>query len=364
MRVVLVDLERAWRGGQSQALLLLRGLRQRGHAAELVAPEGSALAARATAAGVPVYFAAAGGDRRWGAAKTLRRLLRENRVDIVHANEAHALTSAWLARAHRHAPLVAARRVTFPLSRGYLSLARYRAASCIVAISEAVREQLLAAHLDPARIAIVPDGVEIPPPISDEHRLLARQRWNFAANDQVLALVAPLTAEKGHALLLDAFATLRRDAPQCRLLLAGDGPLRAALEERARAAGLAPDVRFAGFVEDVDAVYAACDVFVFPSLSEGAGTSLLSAMAHALPVVALARGGIAEIVQDGSNGLLVREATPAALAAGIQRLVADRELARRLGEAARETVAAKYSADRMVEGTLAVFERLAQPSKR
>ena len=103
----------------------------------------------------------------------------------------------------------------------------------------------------------------------------------------MLAFVAPLTAEKGHALLLEAFAAMRRAAPHCRLLLAGDGPLRAPLEEQARAAQLIPDVRFAGFVEDIDSVYAACDVFVFPSLSEGAGTSLLSAMAHALPVVAL-----------------------------------------------------------------------------
>lgn len=358
MRILLVDLERAWRGGQSQALLLLRGLRERGHVVELVTASGSALAERAGRAGITVHDTAAK-DRRWGAARLVRRLLRQQRFDIVHANEAHALTAAWLARAHRAAPLVAARRVTFPLSRGYLSLARYRAAVCVVAISHAVREQLLAARLDPQRITIVPDGVEVPPPVSSEQRSSARERWNFAAGEQVLAFVAPLTAEKGHALLLDAFAAIRREAPHCRLLLAGDGPLRAKLEEQTRAEHLLPGVRFAGFVEDVDSVYLACDVFLFPSLSEGAGTSLLSAMAHALPVVTLARGGVTEIVESGSNGLLVQEASPAALAAAATRLLADGELARKLGEAARQTVVAKFSADRMVEATLAVFERLA-----
>jgi glycosyltransferase involved in cell wall biosynthesis len=357
VRLLLVDLERAWRGGQSQALLLLRGLQQRGHEAELVAVDGSALAERAQRAGVTVHSTAAR-DRRWGAARLVRRLLREQRFDIVHANEAHALTAAWLARAHRRAPLVAARRVTFPLSRGYLSLARYRAAACIVAISHAVREQLLVARLDPERITIVADGVEVPPPVSPEQRRSARERWNFAAGEQVLAFVAPLTAEKGHALLLEAFAAMRRTAPHCRLLLAGDGPLRAPLEAQARAARLLPDVLFAGFVEEIDSVYAACDVFVFPSLSEGAGTSLLSAMANALPVVALARGGVTEIVEDGSNGLLVQEASPAALAAAATRLLADGELAQKLAEAARLTVVAKFSADRMVQATLAVFERL------
>jgi glycosyltransferase involved in cell wall biosynthesis len=322
VRILLVDLERSWRGGQSQALLLLRGLLQRGHAAELIAPSGSALAERAQRAGIAVHTTAAR-DRRCGAARLLRRLLHEQRFEIVHANEAHALTAAWLARTHRRAPLVAARRVTFPLSRRYLSLARYRAAACVIAISQAVSEQLLAARLDPQRIIIVADGVELPPPVSPEERLAARARWNFAPAEQVLALVAPLTAEKGHALLLAAFAAIRRDSPHCRLLLAGDGPLRARLEEQAREAHLVPDVRFAGFVDDVNSVYHACDVFIFPSLSEGAGTSLLSAMAHALSVVALARGGIPEIVQDGSNGLLVHEASPAALAEAAKRLLAD-----------------------------------------
>jgi len=357
MRVLLVDLERSWRGGQSQALLLLRGLRGRGHTAELIAPADSALAERAAAAGIFVHVAAAK-DRRWGAARALRRLLRGGSVDIVHANEAHALTAAWLARAHKRAPLVAARRVTFPLSRGYISLARYRAAARIIAISQAVRERLLAARLDPQCITVVADGVEIPPRTSDEQRRSARARWGFTPREQVLALVAPFTAEKGHALLLDAFSALRRDAPQARLLLAGDGPLSPALEAQARAANFADEVRFAGFVEDVDAVYAAADLFVFPSLSEGAGTSLLSAMAHALPVAALASGGIKEIIDDGSNGLLVQETEPAALAGATASLLTDRARAHRLGEAARETVSAKFSADRMVDATLTVFESL------
>jgi glycosyltransferase involved in cell wall biosynthesis len=356
VHVVLVDLERSWRGGQSQALLLLRGLQARGHAVELVAAGGGALAEHAQTAGITLHTTPKT-MRRWGAARILRRLLREKRFDIIHANEPHALTAAWLGRAHRHAPLVAARRVTFPLSHGYLSLARYRAA-CIVAVSEAVREQLLAAHLDPERVVIVADGVEVPPLLTAEQRFAARQCWNFAANERVLAFVAPFTAEKGHALLLEAFSVLCQEMSNCRLLLAGDGPLRPGLEEQARTARLIPDVRFAGFVEEIGSVYAACDLFLFPSFSEGAGTSLLSAMAYALPVVALARGGVTEIVQEGVNGLLVQEASPAALAAAAARLLADGALARKFGAAGRETILARFSADHMVEATLAVFERL------
>jgi glycosyltransferase involved in cell wall biosynthesis len=358
VRVLLVDLETAWRGGQSQALLLLRGLRARGHAAELVSVRGAALAQRALAEGIPLHLTTST-LRRPNAARLLRRLLGERHVDVVHANEAHALTAAWLARTHRAAPLVAARRVLFPLSRGRLSLARYRAAARILAISQAVRSELLAAGLDPARLEVIPDGVELVPRISPEERSRARMRWGIAADEPAAAYVASLTTEKGHALLLEAFAELRRAVPRCRLLLAGSGPLRKSLEETARRANLLPAVRFAGFVEDLRSVYAACDIFLFPSLREGLGSSLLSAMGCALPVVALAGGGVAEAVENGRNGLLVTEPAAALLAAAAARLLHDTVLARRLGEAASETVAARFSADGMIEATLRVFERLA-----
>ncbi len=367
MRILLVDLAQEWRGGQSQALLLLRGLRDSGHRVELVSTSNSPLAVRAVEQEIPVY-AVAHAANRLAAARLILRLLRERHFDIVHVNEAHALTAAWVARAHRRAPLVIARRVTFPVSRGRVALARYRAAACIVAVSWAVREPLLAAGLDPKRIVVVPDGVEIPPSVSAEARQGMRERWNIAPGERVLALVASFTSEKGHALLLEAFAELHRGAtewrwPRCRLLLAGDGPLRGALERQAAALGIANAVIFAGFVAEVGAVYGACDLFVFPSLHEGGGTSLLDAMAHALPVIATATGGIAEIVEDDRNGLLA-DATPQSIAAAAARLLGAPDLAQRLGVAARETVAARFSACRMVSDSLAVFRRLAAEDAR
>ncbi len=107
-------------------------------------------------------------------------------------------------------PLVAARRVAFPLSRGRISRARWSAAAKILAVSEAARKQLLAAGLADDRIEIVADGVEIPGTIPTETREKARQRWGFAAGEIVMECVAALTPEKGHALLIEAFAKLRR----------------------------------------------------------------------------------------------------------------------------------------------------------
>jgi len=357
MRVLLVDLDSQWRGGQSQALLLLRGLRARGHEAELLSVSGAALAERARAAGVPAHLVSGGAFRRPQAPRLLRKLLRERRFDLIHANEAHALTAAWLARAHHAVPVVAARRVLFPVGRGALSLARYRSASRIVAISTAVRDELCAAALDAARIEIIPDGVELAAPLAAEERDRARARWGIPADAPVAGYVASFTREKGHALLLDAFAELRRSVSSCRLLLVGIGPLQDALQERARALGVLESVSFVGFLDDLRCAYAACDVFLFPSLREGLGSALLTAMGYALPVVALKGGSIGDVLEDGRNGLIVEPAA-AALAAATGRLFGDPALARRLGGAARDTVKTRFSAGGMVDATASLYERL------
>jgi len=357
VRVLLVDLERVWRGGQEQALLLMTGLKRRGHCAELVAVRDSAIASRAQAAGIRLHGV---GDsaRRIGAARRLRQLIQEARFDLVYANEAHALTAAWLAHTHRHVPLVAARRVTFPLSRNPISLARYRAAARILAISRAVCRELLVAGVDAKQIELVPDGVEIPGPVSPEMREKARTRWGFRADETVVLCVGALTAEKGHALLIEAFGKLRREITSCRLLIAGEGRLRPQLEKQALDAELGSAIIFAGFVPDVDSVYAAGDLFVFPSLEEGAGGSLLRAMAFALPVVAFARGGVAEIIEHGRNGVLVQKASAQAMARVAGRMLGDRELKERLSRAALETVTSRYSSDHMIDDTAQIFEEL------
>ena len=132
MKVLVVDLETEWRGGQNQALLLLRGLRERGHEAELVAANGSALGERARVAGIPVHSTSRG-LFRMPAAQKIRGVLRVGKFDLVHANEAHAVTAVWLAlrvsRKISRIPFVISRRVGYALRKSSLAQARYRAAA-------------------------------------------------------------------------------------------------------------------------------------------------------------------------------------------------------------------------------------------
>jgi glycosyltransferase involved in cell wall biosynthesis len=359
MKVLYADLEREWRGGQSQALLTLRGLNEHGHDAGLLAAQDSPLAKRASESGISVYPIHRIG-LRLGAARAIRQLIAEEPFDIVHVNEPHALTAAWLAGVQKSVPMVVSRRVAYALHQGRFARARYLSARRILAISRFVEQSILNSGMTAGNVEVVYEGVEVPPRVSPEARLYARQRWGVNEDETLLGCVGYLLPEKGQEFVVRALPTVRARIPGARLLLAGDGPCRARLEALARQKGLHDAVIFAGFVEEVPQVYAALDVFVFPSLAEPLGTSLLAAMAWGLPVLAVASGGVPEYVEDGNNGLLVARPDPVLLSAGMLRLLDEEFLRRRLGQEARRAIEERLSAKCMVENTIRVYTRILQ----
>jgi glycosyltransferase involved in cell wall biosynthesis len=353
MKTLHLDTRPDWRGGQNQILLLMRGLRARGHGAELVALQGSPLAQSAASENFPVHspsplFA------RARAARRLKKLLADG-FDVVHAHDPHALTAAWLAGAQRQSRLIVSRRVVYGLHA--LGLSRYRAAHRILAVSRFVAESVVRSGIPPAQVEVVYDGVELPAAASPEQRLRARERWGAHEDEILLGCVGYLVPGKGQEHLLRALAVVRARFPNCRLLLAGDGSCRPQLERLAGELGLSSCVVFAGFVEDTAEVYRGLDCFVFPAAGEALGTSLLAAMAHSLPAIGVASGGVPEIIEDGVNGLLIPAPEGGAIARCVLGLLGDRVLAARLGTAARETVAARFTADRMVEQTIRSYEQ-------
>ncbi len=311
-----VDLGRDWRGGQNQVLTLIRGLRARGHGADLIAVCGSPLATRAAAEGVKVT-AVSHLVARLEAAFKLRRLMTSMAYDVVHTHEAHALTAAWLAGAPRRAVSVTARRLVYPLGQNRWALARYRGQDCVLAVSRFVAESVARSGVAAERISVAYDGVELPVPPSRDERLRARAHWGATSDAPLVGCVGYLLPDKGQEPLIRAMPSVLTEFPACSLCLAGDGPLRSQLERLAGELGVKDAVRFLGLVDDVTALYAAVDVFVFPSIAEGLGSSLLAAMAYALPVVAVGQCAVPEVINDERQGLLVDTPDPSALSAAL-----------------------------------------------
>jgi len=212
-------------------------------------------------------------------------------------------------------------------------------------VSEALRSFLATNEGLPLRkMIVIGHGIDATggaPPAGDTTN--ARRRLGLETFDPLIGAVGRLSDEKGHLVLLRAFAAVLRNFPRAGCLIAGEGPARAALEAEAARLGISGSVRLAGFRRDVPGVLAALDLFVQPSLYEGFGLSLLEAMAAGRAVVASRVGGIPEIVDDGVTGVLVPPRDATALAAAILGLLADGGSRRRMAQAAARSARDRHS---------------------
>ncbi|MGB9464245.1 MAG: glycosyltransferase family 4 protein [Candidatus Acidiferrum sp.] len=357
MKALLVDLETAWRGGQNQALLILKGLRSRGHEAELVAAKGSALGERASESGARVHFVSRG-LFRIPAARKIRELVRGGGFDLVHANEAHAVSAVWLAGAYKSVPFLISRRVGYPIGKSRASRARYEAAARIIANSKWVAEQAANSGAQRDKLTVVYEGAEIPPRFTDAQRRAARSRWGVSEEAPLLGCVGVLLPDKGQEWLIRSLAGLKKDFSSAKLLLAGDGPCRVKLESLARELGVAESVLFPGFVKDVESAYAALDVFLLPSFFEALNNSLLAAMAYEIPSIAFNRGALGEIIEHEKSGLLVSGPDVPEICCAITKILRDADHASKLGQEGRKRVNENFSAEQMVNGIVRVYEEV------
>ncbi|MCK6479307.1 MAG: glycosyltransferase [Planctomycetes bacterium] len=366
MRILHLNTERTWRGGEQQNLWLAAGLRDLGEESEVAAQPGSPLARRARALGLPVHEVAMRGEWDLGAVAALRRILRDRRPDILHMHTSHAHTLGCLAaRGPRRAtgrPLLAvSRRVDFSIYRNFLRLSwfKYRfLGDRYVAISRAVRDVLVRDGIPADRIEVVWSGVD-----ADRMERAARRDLRgdlgLPPGTPLVGDVAAFGWHKAQEVLVEAWPLLLREVPDAHLALIGDGECRPAVEDLARRLGLlGTRVHFLGFRDDVPEVMGSLDLFAMPSVLEGLCTSALDAQAAGVPVVASAVGGLVEAVADGETGLLVPPRDPPALAAAMARILRDRDLGRRFSEAGRVRVRERFSVKAMVGGSRAVYGRM------
>jgi len=353
MRVLHVDPERAWGGGEVQVLALVSVLAARGHASTVAAhPEGP-LARAAAAAGARVVPLGIANHFDVRAALVLRRLAPG--FDVVHFHTARAHALAPLSRG-RGARLVVTRRMDYvPAGGPYVRFLYNRAVDAVIAISEGVRTALIRVGVRAERIRVVPSGIDAralaAPPAA---RAAVRREWGLGDDEVAVVALGALEVRKGHAVLLAAAAGLASAAPRLRYVFCGEGRQAKALA--GAAAALDGAARLVGFRRDVAACLAAADIVALPSLQEGLGVAALEAMAAGRPVVASRVGGLAEAVVHEETGLLVPPGDPTALAAALARLARDPDLRARLGAAGHARVLARYTATRMAEGTLACYE--------
>ncbi|MCH7959132.1 MAG: glycosyltransferase [Candidatus Hydrogenedentes bacterium] len=360
MKILHLDEQRGWRGGEQQASYLIRHSVSRGHEVFLAGRAGSPFltrehgAADARRIGLPFR-----GEVDVFTARRIAQVVRAEGIDILHAHTSHAHGIACIARAWAGSgKVIVSRRVDFVPKKHALNRLKYRLPDQYIAISKPVADVLLKFGVPESKIAIVHSGID---PERLEVPALSRAELEIPDDALLLGNVAALVGHKDQATLIAAMPEVLAAVPKAYLLIAGEGDKRVELENQIRELGLKDRVRLLGYRDDVPNLLRTFDMFVMSSREEGLGTSILDAMSCELPVVATAAGGIPDVVTNETTGLLVPTETPGALAAAIVRLAEDPPLASRLATQARRRVLERFTATRMAEGNLRVYETLLNP---
>jgi glycosyltransferase involved in cell wall biosynthesis len=296
----------------------------------------------------------------------LREAIDARPPDLVITNSVKSHFLFWRSRLNKKYPWVAFHhgytttdlkmRIYNRLDRWSLPKADRVATVCQVFASELARE----IEIPEEKICVQHNAIRPRPKPSEAEISELKRHVGMAEHDRLIISIGRLSKEKAHGVLIEAFRLLRTTNPNlsCRLVIVGDGPERANLETVARASGQNDQITFAGQVSNVQMFYAAADVFVLPSYSEGSPNVLLEAMAAKVPIVATSVGGVPEIVADEESALLVPPKNPQALAAAIDRMLEDSSLAQRLTTVASARGAREHSPEAYTRSLIGLYQEV------
>jgi glycosyltransferase involved in cell wall biosynthesis len=295
------------------------------------------------------------------AAWRLSRVLKQYRPDIVHAHDPHgvamAATALSIISLSPSPALVASRRIEYRIGHNSFSRWKYDQVHCFIAISEAVRDRLIADGIPRVKTTVVHEGVDVErivhlPPAN------VHAAFFLPTHAPIVGNIGALVPQKGQHHLIDAAAIVVRQIPDVRFVIAGEGELRPQLEDQIKRKHLERHVFLGGFRADALELLKAFDLFALSSLHEGMCTSLVDAMAASKAAVATAVGGVPEVMTDGQTGYLVPAKDHDAMAQRIIELLQNEPLRRRMGEAALRRARERFTVERMVQGTIEVYEQI------
>ena len=321
------------------------------------------------AAGIPIHQIAKRGKLDVLALRRLTRLMKAGNYDIVHTWIFAAHTYGRIAAHRARVPVVVSSEMAVDLwkTKAHLRIDRWLArwTDRIIGNSQAVVDFYAQAGIPPEKLGRIYSGIgaeDEPLPNPEQ----TRAELGISTEAPVILFAGRLAPQKGLKDLIDALDLLQHVQPGTVTLIAGDGPLRLALESRARSFELLQTgrIRFLGHREDVPALLAASDLLVLPSYYEGLPNVVLEAMNQGKPVVATDAPGTNELVVDNETGLLVPMGQPKALAKALRDLVRDPERRQTLGAGGRAHLRPQFGLDTMIQEHVRLYEDLARAKGR
>lgn len=350
MHILHTEWSDGWGGQEHRVLGEMKGMAARGHAVTLVTRPQCRIRAEAEKAGIPVSVLPLRRAADFTSILTLRRLLREQSIDVANT---HSGVDTWvgsLAAKWAGTPvLLRTRHLNLPLKRNWLNFVHYLP-DRIITCGDAMRTQLIETGGFPAgQLISIATGIDFDEFRPENPRESVRAALGVPASDFIVLMVGIIRRVKRHEVALRAFQRLLPELPRARLVLAGDGPIRPDIERLAAELNVASRAQFLGFRNDVADLMGASDLLLLTSQSEGVPQAVTQALGLGLPVVATRVGGVPELIQHEQTGLLIPPEDPEAAAAAILRCAHEPETARRFGVAGCEHALAHFSLKAMLD---------------
>ncbi len=352
MKILYIDTENFWRGGQEQLFSLICGMHKAGHEIILASPSAAPLSDKVSSLGIRTIHFDQKMELSLKAFLALYGLMKRNQLDIVHFNTPLPVLPGGIALkllsflGGKRPVSVCSRRVNFPLKYCISKWKYNHLIDRVLTVSESIRKTLINNGIKPHLIETVYEGIDTGW-IDAQVPVLLPHCKNFL----IVGTVAHLSHEKGHVDILKAVSLIRHRCPDTCYVFVGEGVMREQLEEQARHLGVSDIVHFTGFRKDSEALMKNFDIFCLPSLSEGLSSAIMSAMACSLPVISTNVGGIPELVIHGKTGLLTEPSAPDQLADSLYRMLTSPEERIRFGSEGRKIVETRFTIRHKLEMT-------------
>jgi glycosyltransferase involved in cell wall biosynthesis len=358
VKILHVDTEKGWRGGEQQLLYLMRGLRKKGMECAVACRVNSESFKRFSEEGFRVI------PLKGNQTSDILRLgVIAKEFDLVHAHAAKAHTVSALSKRLHRRPVVYTRRVDYPPRRNRLTGLKYRLTDRVVAVVEAVKD-VLKERFPGLSVDVIHSAVDLEEVESSINPERVREIREELGGEPLIGTLAALTGQKDIPNLIEAARIVLRELPEAKFVVFGEGKLREELQRLIEQKGLKGKFILYGFVRE-PALYArALDLFVLPSKNEGIGGANLIAMAVKVPVVATDVGGVREVVLNGETGILVPPSNPQALAEAILKVIRDEELRRRVVKKAYRLVKERFTVEPMVNSYLNLYREVLKEWRR
>jgi glycosyltransferase involved in cell wall biosynthesis len=338
-------------GAETQVCRLTKQMRARGHEMRILVKHDSSALEEMQRRLSDVYPARIGGKGNVFAVPKLIRIARRHRAELLQSNLSTA--SWWCGWAETFGG-----PKTIGHVHGFTSARWHRRQSHLLAVSGAVRDDLVEQGIPAERITVLHNALSPEEFTPTRDPLDVRAEFGADAKTPVVGTFAHLSEKKGYRELFGAMPRILKGAPTTQFWIMGTGALRSELEETARAGGFLNSVRFAGFRRDSADVMNAIDVLALPSRREPCALVYVEAALLAKPIVACRAGGAPESVAEGETGILVPVNDSLAIAEAVLALLENRDVARRMGQAGRDRALDIFSWAKFIATLEGVYDKV------